>query len=236
MGEVYAEGRRRVCDLVVALPAGEADRPVLTCPEWTVGDVLAHVVGVCADILAGDLAGVATDPWTAAQVRARKGRSLAELVEEWSDVGPRVEAFADHFPAPSGPQWVADLTTHEHDIRAAVDQPGARESRGVHVGLEFLVTVGLHSAILGRRLPPLGIRAGERSWQVGAGEPARGEPGIGGTTDTELNAPPFDLFRALTGRRSADQVRQLDWRGDPEPYLPAFQFGPFTVSSTDIGE
>ena len=49
-------------------------------------------------------------------------------------------------------------------------------------------------------------------------------------------APSFELFRALTGRRSSAQIRRYDWTCDPEPYLPAFDYGPFTKSPTDIEE
>jgi uncharacterized protein (TIGR03083 family) len=261
VGEVYAEGRGRISDLVLELDGEDAARTVPTCPKWTVGDVVSHLVGVCADVLAGNIEGVATDPWTAAQVQARMGRPLAELVEEWSDVGPQVEALAGHFPGQTGAQWVTDLTTHEHDIRTAVGRPGARDSQGVEVGLDFLVTVGLHAAVSARGLQPLVVQAGERSWVVGTGEttatggdeemardanerllatllstapvPAGGladEPAIA------LVAPPFELFRALTGRRSAAQILKLDWPVDPAQYLPAFQFGPFTLSEVDIVE
>jgi hypothetical protein len=35
------------------------------------------------------------------------------------------------------------------------------------------------------------------------------------------------LFRALHGRRTVEQVRAMDWDGDPEPWLSAFfLFGP----------
>lgn len=261
IGEAYAEGRGRISELVLDLDGEDADRTVPTCPKWTVGDVVSHLVGVCADILAGNIAGVATDPWTAEQVQARKGRLLPELVEEWSDVGPQVEALAEYFPGQTGTQWVTDLTTHEHDIRTAVGRPGGRDSQGVELGLDFLVTVGLHAAVSARGLQPLVVQAGERSWVVGTGEtvttgseeefgraanerlaatlmstapvPAGGlldEPAIA------LVAPAFELFRALTGRRSAGQILKLDWPVDPAPYLPAFQFGPFTLSGADVVE
>src|SRR5438477_1538731 len=116
VGDLYAEGRRRLGELVLDAGdvGGKAAVPV--CPGWTVHDVMAHVVGVCADILSGNIAGVATDPWTAAQVEARRSRTMEELVAEWSEVAPQVEAFAANFPNRVGEQWVADLTTHEHDV------------------------------------------------------------------------------------------------------------------------
>ena len=48
--------------------------------EWTVKDVVAHLCGACEDILAGRLEGVATDPWTEAQVARFEGADL-EVVD-----------------------------------------------------------------------------------------------------------------------------------------------------------
>ena len=89
-------------------------------------DVVAHLAGTCADILAGNIAGVGTDEWTDAQVVARRGRSLPDVLAEWTDVASQVETFAEHFPGRTGVQWVMDLTAHEHDIRTAIGEPGAR--------------------------------------------------------------------------------------------------------------
>src|SRR5438132_399041 len=77
---------------------------VPTCPRWTVHDVVAHLTGVCADILTGNLEGVATDPWTEAQVSSRKNRTMAELVEEWNELGPQVEAITAAFPGRAAEQ------------------------------------------------------------------------------------------------------------------------------------
>jgi uncharacterized protein (TIGR03083 family) len=226
IGEVYGRGRRRISDLVVGR---DGSAPVPTCPGWSVADVIAHLTGVCADILAGNMAGVASVPWTGAQVTARRDRSLDDLLAEWSVVGPQVESVAEHFPAPSGAQWVADQVTHEHDIRTALDLPDARDSAGVEIAIAFLVTGGLHSSVSARGLPPLEVRAGQRSWQVGVVERPTEVVGV-------VEAPSFEVFRALTGRRSAAQIRGMGWTVDPEPYVPAFQFGPFLTTPTDIEE
>ena len=146
---------------------------------------------------------------------------------------------------------VDGLTEHEHDVRGALGRPGARDSKGIEIGLEFLIAVGLDAG----GLPPLEVRAGDRTWTVGTGGPAvPGDPEeavgeatqaalIGAEPPTERAAPagtieaePFELFRALTGRRSLDQIRELGWRVDPEPYLAAFRWGPFTVSPVDVVE
>lgn len=254
IGEVYAAGRQRVTELVADLDAAAAATPVPACPDWSVGDVVAHLAGVCTDILAGNIEGVATDAWTAAQVEARRGRSIGELVAEWSEAGPQVEAFAEHFPGRVGSQWVLDLTTHEHDIRGALGRPGARDSEGVGIGVDFMVG-GLAASVTARGLVPLEVRADGRSWVVGTGEPFEGTvddalyEGVLGRIDFLAAADGvepagsvavpsgFDLVRALTGRRSVEQVRRFRWSvSDPGPYVAAFRFGPFTPSPTDLEE
>jgi uncharacterized protein (TIGR03083 family) len=225
IGSIYAEGRTRLTDLVASADPHQHTAPVPGCPEWAVRDVIAHVTGVCADVLAGNIEGVATEAWTAAQVAERKDRALPEILAEWSEVAPQVEAMAEHFPGRAAEQWVLDLTTHEQDIRGALRRPGARDAAGLAIGLDFATTVGLAQSIAERGLPALRVKAGEREWVVGDGEPA-----------AELAGSPFDLFRAMTGRRSVDQIRSYGWTGDVEVFVPAFQFGPFTPPSTDLIE
>ena len=62
------------------------------------------------------------------------------------------------------------------------------------------------------------------------------EPPPAGTPAGLVDAQAYELFRALTGRRSPAQIRALRWTVDPEPYLPAFQFGPFTTRGADLDE
>ena len=218
-GELYAEGRERLIGLVADLPPDGAGTAVPTCPAWTVKDVLSHCTGICADIIEGRLDGVATDPWTDAQVRARGERSVAEIVEEWRRTGPQIDAIIDSF-GPAGAQLLFDVTTHEHDIRLALDRPGARDHEVLDVALGFVIDD------LGPFAPrPLRIEADHLAWDVGVGAP-----------DTTLRTDRFTLMRAMSGRRSPDQIRALDWRGDPEPYLPMFASGPFSFPEGEIDE
>ena len=246
IGQVYAEGRQRITELVSGVSPERLDTRVPACPEWTVRDIVAHLAGVCTDVLEARIDGVATDPWTAAQVEARRGRSVDELLDEWSTAAPQVEAIAGHFPGRMGTQWVLDLTSHEHDIRHALGTPGAQDSAGVAMALEFAVG-GLAASVAARGPAPLEVKAVDRgvSWVVGGeGETDLGalvmgaEPPIGGdrVPEATVAAPAFDLFRALTGRRSRDQVRQFAWTGDADAYLPAFEFGPFKPAAADIEE
>jgi hypothetical protein len=40
----------------------------------------------------------------------------------------------------------------------------------------------------------------------------------------------------MTGRRSEKQIRALDWEGDVDVFVPAFEFGPFTLPALDLAE
>jgi hypothetical protein len=184
---------------------------------------VAHLTGVCADVLAGRIDGVGTDPWTDAQVAARRGVSLAEIVAEWNEVAPAVEAMAGAFGR-AGFQWVGDQALHEHDVRAALDRPGARDSETILVGLEYMVP-GFLDAVAERGLPALQVRVGDRSWASGEGPPV-----------VTLSLEPFVALRAVCGRRSPDQLRALAWSDDPAPYLEAFTWGPFTPPTAPVVE
>jgi len=222
VGAAYASCRRRIADLVVDLDAGAADRAVPCCPAWSVRDVAAHLAGVVDDVLAGRLEGVATDPWTAAQVDRRRGRELTEIVDEWQGLAPQFERFLDA-AGPAAAQAVADVVTHEHDIRQALAAPGARDSDAVAIGLDFIAP-GLRESARQRGIPVPGLRTPDgRAWS---------EPGDGAS----VTAPAFELVRASTGRRSAAQLRALDWDGDVDAVLAAFTFGPFVPAERDILE
>ncbi len=220
----YAGGRARITRLVAGLDERRAATVVAGCPEWTVKDVVAHLTGICSDILAGNIEGVATDPWTAVQVDARRRLPIAQLVAEWDEVGPQIEARLPSFPPEPSTQLITDLATHEHDLRGTLDRPGARDSDAIAIGLAFTAP-NFVATIAGRGLPALALRAGDAEWATDGVEPA-----------TSVSADRFELLRALTGRRSAAQLRGLNWDGDPEPYLPAFEWGPFRVPAADIVE
>jgi uncharacterized protein (TIGR03083 family) len=118
--EVYNRGRYRVVELVEGLSPDELGRPAPATPGWTVADVLAHLVGVAADVSSGNVEGAPGDEWTAKHVAARRGAPVADLVAEWAEAAPKLEAVIPHVP-----QLVGDVHTHEQDIRGALGLPGA---------------------------------------------------------------------------------------------------------------
>jgi uncharacterized protein (TIGR03083 family) len=250
LSTVYEGVRGRIFELVSDLDDQGASAPVPACPAWSIHDVIAHLTGNCTDIVAGNVADAATDAWTAAQVEARRDWPLTKILDEWADVGPQIAAMLDDFPGRYGFQVAADVATHEHDLRGTLGRPGARDSEGVRIGLDFLVTAVLHPAMTSYGFGPLEVRAGDRTWIVGTGDAATSDPDswrvAAGSSEPipppatpavgVLNAEPFELFRAIAGRRSAAQIRAFDWTFDPELYIPIFGFGPFTVPHSDLVE
>ncbi len=67
--------------LVATLGEDEWRQPT-RCTGWTVSDLAAHVTGVMADITAGRVEGIDTQPWYDRQVDERIGRSPQALVDE----------------------------------------------------------------------------------------------------------------------------------------------------------
>ena len=256
LAPVYEETRDRIVALVrhpaTGTSARVAETVVPACPGWRVRDVIAHVTGIYADIVGGNLQGGATDDWTAAQVESRRHLTIDALLAESDDAGPKLATMIDDFPGRYGQQVVADLAVHEQDIRGALGGPGARDSAAVRLCLEFLIGAVVHPGATALGLGPLELRAGHRSWVVGTGDPGDGEPERAIAAAIAAPCPPrpsaslvptgrvvadsFELFRALTGRRSAAQIRRFEWDVDPEPYLPLFDQWPFRLRSADLPE
>ncbi|MCC6434259.1 MAG: maleylpyruvate isomerase family mycothiol-dependent enzyme [Acidimicrobiales bacterium] len=206
--EVYAATRHRLIAWFRTLDGTAAATVVPACPAWTVRDTVAHVIGIVDDILHDRTDGLGSDGWTAAQVERRAGRGLGELCDEWESLAAGVDAFTAADPW-FGTRLVADLVTHEHDLRAALGQPGARDSDAVHLGLQRYAPAFVERAAHAG-LGPVAVLTGDRRWGANPGDAA-----------VALHGAPFDVLRALTGRRSTTQVAAMEWSGaDPAPYLP----------------
>jgi len=206
LSDAYRELRVRVDALVRAAGPEQCLAVAPATPEWRVHDVLAHLVGVPADILAGRLEGVASDEWTEAQVAPRRDLPTVALLEEWSETSPQVEPMIPDFGPVAG-QMVGDAVTHEHDIRDALGRPGARDSDAVHIGSHWMANHmgNFHS---GGGHGTLRIETDLWSETFGDGPP-----------DTTVRTSAFELLRAATGRRSVAQIEAWDWDGTPRPEI-----------------
>ena len=205
IGDAYRGVRLRVNALVVDTDDVALDTIAPATPEWRVRDLLAHLAGVTADVVGGKLEGVGTDEWTARQVEQRRDRSVDELMAEWNEHGPTVEAMAGGFGRAAG-RLVSDATAHEHDIRGALGVPGARDSDAVALSFESVGTslgIELDRASMGA----ICVHHDATTSTFGAAEPM-----------AALRTTRFEFVRALTGRRSREQIAAYQWDGviDPE--------------------
>ena len=204
VGEAYRGVRLRVGELVAGADAVTLEAVAPATPDWTVHDVLAHLVGVSTDIVSGNLDGVGSDPWAAAQVERSRDRACVDLLAEWDEHGPVVEEMAAQFGRAAG-QLLSDATTHEHDVRGALGAVGARDSDAV------LLSVGFVGLTLGEQLDGAGegaltVHRGDRTDTFGSGDAV-----------ASLRIDDFEFLRALTGRRSVEQIAAYDWDGELAP-------------------
>ncbi len=211
-GEVrIAEWRaayERVRTLVAATDDATLEERVPACPGWTGRELLAHMVGLAADVVAGDEPVDHNEFWTQAQVDARAERSPGQLLEEWAVTGPRlVEWMRAH-----GTRPLNDLVIHEQDLRGLLARPGGRDSRGFALVREVM-TARVASKVAG--LPPLALVATDEDWVWCSSGQAQDAP-------VRVEAPGFDLARSLVSRRTPQQLASWTVAGDVSAYLDAF--------------
>ncbi len=174
--EAYTELRVRVTELMRSLSLAQAQTVVPHCPQWTVKDCLAHMVGVPEDVINGQMDGVASEAWTSRQVQRHKQDSVADLLSVWETNAPVFAKILPNIPQPVISQFMFDQTTHEHDIRKAVGQPGGRDTLAVAVAEGFIRnSLAQHS-----------------------------DPAIAQLAAHKLTG--FEFLRSLSGRRSRTQI------------------------------
>jgi uncharacterized protein (TIGR03083 family) len=217
--EEWSRAQQRVIELVKGLGPERAATRVPATPDWTVRDLLAHMVGLGVDVVAGDEPDDHNSVWTGRHVTERRDRDVAALVQEWQAVaGP----LRDWMRA-NGTRPLADVVIHEQDLRGALGTPGAQDTPALHAIRDRFV--GRFAERVVDR-PPIALVGEHWTWTS-----------RGATDDAAvvLCAPDFDLARALVTRRSAAQLRGWTERGDIGPYLDAFaMLGP--LPSADLSE
>ena len=215
----YEALRGRVREVVEAADADAMLAIVPATPEWRARDVLAHLVGVTDDVVNGRLDGIASNAWTQVQVDARRERATGELLAEWDETAPSFESMLGAAPAEIAGQALFDAATHEHDLRNALGAPGARDSDAVETGWAWLVDAR--------------TRAGAHALRfvVDGGEQ---ESGVGDFV-ARVEASRFELFRAVSGRRTADEVASYRWDREPDAQL-LLGAEIFTIRTVSLGE
>ncbi len=99
-------------------------------------------------------------------------------------------------------QAIADVVTHEHDVRHALDQTGAHDSDAVLIGSAWC------AQWIGQRTREAGgtLRIETDLWSHTFGDDA---------PTTTLRTSAFEVLRAATGRRSVAQIEAYEWDGPP---------------------
>jgi len=175
----YDKLRTRVTDLMQGISAEQVQTVVPHCPQWTVKDCLAHMIGVPEDVINGQMDGVATDAWTDRQVQRHAQDSVEDLLTTWSTNAPTFASILPRIPQPVLSQFMFDQTNHEHDIRAALNLPGGRDSVAVAVAEGFLRDSLSRNSDLA----------------------------IAQLADHTMTG--FEFLRSLSGRRSVSQISQI---------------------------
>ena len=208
-----AEAYRRVHDRVLALVSDEvANQPVPTCPGWTVKDVVAHLASFFAVYRSGDPREVFSAGWGDRAVEDRRKLSLQECIAEWD---AHLADAGDIFESPLGTIAVSDALAHEQDIRTALNQPGFKDDESIVPSVERGLAFAEQKAEA-EGSPALRVVTEDFDRKIGQGEPV-----------ATLRTTTFELFRAIHGRRTVDQVREMEWSGDPGRWVSTlFIFGP----------
>jgi|1186.fasta_scaffold173624_2 uncharacterized protein (TIGR03083 family) len=215
----YQELRERVRETIAPVDADAFAAIAPATPKWTAHDVLAHLVGVPEDVVNGRMDGIASDAWTQAQVDRHAGASVDELLADWDECAPAFEALLADAPAEITGQALFDAGTHEHDLLNALGLSGDRDSSVISAGWEWIV--GARSR---GNAPAL-------CFVTETGEHIAGK----GEVVARIEAPRFELYRAVTGRRTAAEIAGYGWDCDPDPaLLLAADF--FSIPPRSIGE
>jgi uncharacterized protein (TIGR03083 family) len=221
-GEVYGAQRRVLLNLVASATASERALRVPATPDWSVQDVVAHLVGIAADLNAQRFDADDPDAWTARQVANRRGRSIAALATEWEGESPQFEDGLRLLGYEMGSHFVGDLLQHAQDVRSALGRQRPPDDEALAVGLDHYLNT-LHQALMDAGAGSLAVTVGDEAWVLGAG------PKV-----TTLAAERFELFRALGGRRSIDQLQALGWSAPPGPLLQLLS--PYPLPTTDLAD
>src|SRR4051812_45521702 len=98
---VYDETRQRISAVVASLDDAGLDTAAPATPGWTVRDLVAHMTGDLAALLADDLPTsfftsfgdpaelTKLNDWTDAMVVERRTRPIGEVLDEWATLTPK---------------------------------------------------------------------------------------------------------------------------------------------------
>jgi len=226
----FRDIRQSLTEQLLDLDDGAWDTPIPVRREWTVKDTLGMLAGFAEALIEGHWNEDYSDAWADKDLRLRlqerfqemidlrRDRSGEEVLKEWTGLAPRMERMMsgqDAFPPGIHPfaawTYLWAVVQNAHNIWTALGVASKdRDSEATTLCLESAV-YWLDMRLQAKAIPALRVRTGQEEWVIGDGIP-----------QATVTAPRFELFRALSGRRSLDQIRAFSWDGDPKPYLTVF--------------
>lgn len=230
-GMVYEHARSRFVLTVHALSADELALAVPATPGWSVRDVLAHVVGVAADLNAQrfpDTNDVDGTMWTARQVADRRTESIADIVGEWTREAPAFEDGLRLFGYEEGRHFVADLHAHHQDVRGALGLPRDDDPITIEVSLDHYLGF-IDTMLKANAWGTLDVTTDGEQRTLGDH----------GSHRARVTGPGFEVLRAFSARRSERQVRHMSWEGDLDALLVMLSgelSGGYSLPVTDLRE
>jgi len=230
LAAAYGATRARIAALLLTGSAGDGQRHATTvvpaCPDWTIADLCAHLAGVAADLVARRNPGPDVQAWVDGQVAERKGRSVADLLDEWATVSPAFEGLIESRPAGFA-GLLYDVVAHEHDLRHAVGQPGMRDDVAVVLAMDIGAGI-LERDLATHGLGAVSLRTADKTWIAGSGEPQ-----LSIDVSDQLHGT-WTLMRLLGSRRSEAQLLAAPWVGPARTFLPALAH--MTLPPADVDE
>lgn len=231
-GAVYEATRQRFERTIRSLDEAQLHTFVPATPAWRVRDVLAHVVGLAADLnaqrfpAADDLGGSA---WGAAQVAARVDAPIDDILAEWAREAPAFENGLRLFGYEESCHFVADLHAHHQDVCGALGLTRDDDPLTVQVALDHYLGF-LHQLLADAAWGVLAVHAGGEVRVLGT---------EAGGRRAQVAGSAFEVLRAFSARRSVEQIRRLRWRGDVDSLLALLESlfsDAYSIPSVDIIE
>jgi hypothetical protein len=220
-GLIYQRLRRRLIATLRSLESHRLGTVVPATAAWSVHDAVAHVVGIASDLNAQRFDVTDSDEWTARQVHERQQATLDDLDAEWQHEAVIFEEGLRLMGYEVGSHFVGDLLHHASDIHHALGLPRIDDHEALAVGLDFYLD-SCHRDLVAQDVGGLGVETSDspqRRWTLGTGSEI-----------ATLKASRYELFRALGGRRSEDQIRAMDWIGDVDPLIGVLSRYPLPTS------
>lgn len=207
--ELYRAVRDELVTELRPLDVATASTIVPACPDWTVKDVVAHLSGLNAELLAGVDGSIGSHEATSRQVADRSELSLSEVLDEWLSLS---KAIDDRFAVDPNmaAALLADMVVHAYDIEEILHQSTTAADTAVAASAQRYV-----GKLQDRLATDFDTRltidlTDDATWPA---------PRLDNAAELTVQTSSFEFLRGVTGRLPRHQVEAFDWSSDPSAIL-----------------